>query len=552
MLKHRLLWGVAAIAAATFGPGMTGALAADAPSLQGQVSSPQEAKMEGVVVTAKKQGSTVAVSVMSDQDGHYVFPAGRLEPGAYAIKIRAIGYDLDGAGTATVDGEQTATVDLKLKKTRNIVPQMTNAEWMASVPGTEAQKNTLLNCVGCHTLERVVRSTHDVNEWMQVVYRMNNYAQVSQPIKPQKRMDPNWGGKPEDYRAMAEFLATINLSAVSQWEYPLKTLPRPTGRATHVITTTYDLPRPTIEPHDVIVDNQGIAWYSDFGEQFFGRLDPKTGAIKEWPVPELKPGFPVGMLDLEPDPKNGTFWLGMMFQGALANFDPKTEQFKLYPINKELSDSVTQLNMLGLQYAVDGKVWTNNAGNQDIYRVDLKTGNYETFHPGKALDGNHRFAFYGIDSDSQNNLYFTEFLSNYIGRIDAKTGQTTFFQTPTPKSRPRRVQMDNQDRLWFAEYQGNRVAMLDTKSEKFTEWALPTEFTGPYYVTFDKNGELWTGGMTTDRVVRLDPKTGKTVEYLMPQDTNMRRVFVDNSTTPVTFWTGSNHTAQIVRVEPLD
>jgi virginiamycin B lyase len=27
---------------------------------------------------------------------------------------------------------------------------------------------------------------------------------------------------------------------------------------------------------------------------------------------------------------------------------------------------------------------------------------------------------------------------------------------------------------------------------------------------------------------------------------------VDNSTTPVTFWAGSNHGASIVRVEPLD
>jgi len=27
---------------------------------------------------------------------------------------------------------------------------------------------------------------------------------------------------------------------------------------------------------------------------------------------------------------------------------------------------------------------------------------------------------------------------------------------------------------------------------------------------------------------------------------------VDNTTTPVTFWTGSNHGASIVKVEPLD
>ena len=48
------------------------------------------------------------------------------------------------------------------------------------------------------------------------------------------------------------------------------------------------------------------------------------------------------------------------------------------------------------------------------------------------------------------------------------------------------------------------------------------------------------------------PKTGTTVEYQLPRETNMRSVFVDSSTTPVTFWTGSNHGAALVKVEPLD
>ena len=58
---------------------------------------------------------------------------------------------------------------------------------------------------------------------------------------------------------------------------------------------------------------------------------------------------------------------------------------------------------------------------------------------------------------------------------------------------------------------------------------------GPAYdVVADKNGEAWTGSMMSDRVSRLDPKTGAFVEYQLPKTTNIRRVFVDNSTTPVT------------------
>jgi streptogramin lyase len=94
--------------------------------------------------------------------------------------------------------------------------------------------------------------------------------------------------------------------------------------------------------------------------------------------------------------------------------------------------------------------------------------------------------------------------------------------------------------------------MLDPKTGKVQEWVLPTPWGQPYDVVTDKNGEAWTGSMMSDRVSRLDPKTGDFVEYLLPKTTNIRRVFVDNSTSPVTFWTGSNHGASIVKVEPLD
>ena len=73
-----------------------------------------------------------------------------------------------------------------------------------------------------------------------------------------------------------------------------------------------------------------------------------------------------------------------------------------------------------------------------------------------------------------------------------------------------------------------------------------------YDVVPDKNGDLWTGSMSTDRIVRLNARTGQVVEYLLPRSTNVRRVFVDNSTTPVTFWVGNNHGASIVKLEPLD
>jgi streptogramin lyase len=94
--------------------------------------------------------------------------------------------------------------------------------------------------------------------------------------------------------------------------------------------------------------------------------------------------------------------------------------------------------------------------------------------------------------------------------------------------------------------------MFDTKTEQFKEWKVSPRWSAPYDVFIDKNEEAWTGSMITDLVTRLNTKTGEMVDYLLPRSTNIRRVFVDNSTNPVTFWVGSNHGASIIKLEPLD
>jgi len=184
--------------------------------------------------------------------------------------------------------------------------------------------------------------------------------------------------------------------------------------------------------------------------------------------------------------------------------------------------------------------------------MDLASGTFEPFEPFKgASEKGETHNIYDVVPDSRNNAYFTDFEQGQIGRIDAKTGKITFYQTPTPNSRPRRAWMDSDDRFWFGEYRVNRIGMFDTRTERFQEWLTPTPWSAPYDVVVDKNGDVWTGSVTNDRVLRMDPRSGQSSEYLLPRSTNIRRVFVDNSTSPVTFWVGSNHGASIVKVEPL-
>src|SRR5215831_16916239 len=311
-------------------------LAASAPAaaqaLAGTVSSAEEGAMEGVLVRAKKAGSTITITVVSDAKGRYAFPSAKLEPGSYSIRIRAVGYDLAGPDSAEVIAGRTATADLKLKQTADLAAQLSNGEWIASFPGTDQQKGILRNCVGCHTVERIARSTYDADTFMKVVLpRMQGYVNQSMPTHPQLRraerlMEERGDQRVQVYRANAEYLATVNRSSSPTWKYELKTLARPTGRATRVVYTEYDLPRDTIEPHDVIVDRDGIAWYSSFGEQYLGRLDPKTGAVKEFSIDVHKPGFPTGLLGLRSDPE-GNLWMGNMYQATIVRFDPKTAKF---------------------------------------------------------------------------------------------------------------------------------------------------------------------------------------------------------------------------------
>src|SRR2546422_6404161 len=176
MLANLMLTLAATAAAMVFPPVIDAVRAEGQAALTGIVGSEAEGKMEGLVVAARRLGSIVQVSVTTDGEGRCGFPRNRLEPGDYTLSIRAVGYDIDSPAKATVANGKAATADIKLKTTKNLAGQLSNAEWMMSIPGTEEQKAGLLNCVGCHTLERVVRSTHDPDEWTHVISRMRGYG----------------------------------------------------------------------------------------------------------------------------------------------------------------------------------------------------------------------------------------------------------------------------------------------------------------------------------------------------------------------------------------
>ena len=83
MKKTALLAAMAILALSPFlfAPRPTRAANSPGIALGGQVSSDKEGAMEGVLVGAKKDGSTITIDVVSDSNGHYAFPTSKLEPG---------------------------------------------------------------------------------------------------------------------------------------------------------------------------------------------------------------------------------------------------------------------------------------------------------------------------------------------------------------------------------------------------------------------------------------------------------------------------------------
>src|ERR1700686_2912296 len=155
-----------------------------AAALSGQVSSAEEGAMEGVLVSAKKEGSTITTTVVSNDKGQFNFPADRLEPGHYNISIRAAGYDLTGPKSGDIGAGAAAAAAIQLRKAKKVARQLSNAEWLLSAPGDDKIKSFLPDCVGCHTLQRIFTSTHDQEEFKNVFTRMVRYAPESGPLRP--------------------------------------------------------------------------------------------------------------------------------------------------------------------------------------------------------------------------------------------------------------------------------------------------------------------------------------------------------------------------------
>jgi streptogramin lyase len=541
---------------------------AQAPAaLAGRVSSASEGAMEGVLVSAKREGATKTVTVVSHADGRYSFPRDRLEPGRYAVSIRAVKYVLAEPGrNVDVAAGRTAELDLALRESNplELALQLTDPEWFSSYPLDDRTKWELFrDCSRCHTMRRPSMSTYDAEELTWVMQRMV-YSAGSSPMRFQlpAAAAPHWGraeqGEPSALqKRQADAVAAINLHK-GLWSYELKTLPRPKGKETEVVYTTWDLPA-TARPHDTRIAADGTIWFNHFNDNAIGRLDPKTGEVKEWHWPYRAregSGQPTGARTLMGPDERGRWYIGNQAQSGVVVFDPKTEQFVYHdpPGGGEMID------VSGAH--VDGNAWRAVAGpvaGGGVYQIDLETWDHKEI---KGTNDKPLYA-YDIAADSRNNVFGSARGAPYIWRVDAKTHAIQYFDIPAePRgqgsfgSGMRRGIVDSQDRLWWGGFDGGFIGMLDLRKpagEQMKLHAVPFPYFFPYDAHHDDRGYTWTGGIYADRVARMNVESGEWNFYLLPFEANIRDVNLQpaprNGLSGL--WIGHTHQAMITLVEPL-
>ena len=530
-------------------------------ALTGTVRSAEEGPMEGVLVSAKMGGSTKTVTVVSNADGVYSFPRERLGPGPYDVSIRAVGYVIPGPSSRVpvqVRSGATASLDLDLKASNalELALQLTDPEWLMSYPIQPEAKFELRNCSRCHTLRVASMSTYNQEQLNWVMKRMI-YSSGSTPMTFQLpgQQTPVWGraewGEPNrTARSQAAAVAAINLHD-GMWDYELKTLPRPSGKETEVIYTTWNI-GVTQRPHDTRIGLDGAIWFNHFNDNALGRLDTETGEVQywQWPYRAEEGSFaPTGARTLMGPDAEGRWYIGNQAQGGLVVFDPKTETFEFHdpPGGGEMMDVSAS--------HVDGKGW--RVGGGEAHRIDIETFEWESTEAPRPLGA------YDIAADSENNLMGAGRASTYVWRVDTDTMDVTYYDIPEePRGEGglgggmRRGIVDGQDRLWWGGFDGNYIGMLDPslpEGEEMTLYPVPFPYFMPYDAHHDDRGYTWTGGITADRVARFHPESGEWVFYLLPFEANIRDIDLEPAEDGGLsgLWIGHTHEGLVTLVEPL-
>ena len=203
--------------------------------------------------------------------------------------------------------------------------------------------------------------------------------------------------------------------------------------------TKYVLPHHTI-PEELIVDANGTIWFIASNKNNLYRVDPKTFALRGYPIPTTD-GNPKS---LAADQK-GHIWFTEATANKIGEFIPEQEAFREH-------DLLTQFA-----------------------------------NPGK------------ISVDKQGRIWFVEVTANRLGMFSPEQNRFDEAIIPTPSSSPVTLVNDDNGNVWFLEYKGNKVGVFNPETAMFHEYDIPNYGSLPADIAIDrKRSILWFTQSSTD------------------------------------------------------
>ncbi len=270
--------------------------------------------------------------------------------------------------------------------------------------------------------------------------------------------------------------------------------------------------RRTQQPH---FDPQGNVWYTDRSvPNRIGRVDPRTGEVKDWMMPDPK-GDPHG---LTVDKDGHVFWAETV-GFHLGRLDPATGSMIRYPM-----DSTGQRKGRGHSPVTDSQqnVWFTVIGGDMLGKWDRQTGKSTVWKVPTA-----GAAPYGIALDRDENVWFTEFRRCKIGKFEPRLEKFTEYEAPTQPCTIRRLGIDSTGHVWYGGFNNGKLGRIDPKSGAIKEYDIPMPFSEPYDVWPDRWDNIWiSDGGQGGALIRFEPKTEKYTYYPTPQITDQPKLAI--------------------------
>ena len=253
---------------------------------------------------------------------------------------------------------------------------------------------------------------------------------------------------------------------------------------------------------DPIQAKDGTIWWAGQFGNLVGRLNPDTGEMQEYPLPEGS--YPHSVtLDRE-----GNVWYTGNKNGTIGKLDPKTGDITVYPMpNPAARDPHTAI------FDQDGILWFTLQISNMIGRLDPKTGDIKLVSP--QTSGSRP---YGIKIDSAGVPWAACNGSNCLIKVDPKTMALTEVKLPIPETTVRRLDIDGDGIIWYVNSSQGRLGQFDPNSGEIREWASPSGPKSHPYAIAVIDGVVWynESGKRPDMLVRFDPTTEKFQSWPIP------------------------------------